>query len=204
VCSGKIDLKVAQQDIAKDWIAAYKKYFHTDQPLSQGRRSGRTSRIDNTPPNTSAPSGDPNGQVWVNTKSGVIWKQGSHYYGKTKEGKYMSLADALKAGYHKAGERKNNGSQPQTHWGHQRSHDFCDIKRRWKTDSHLRRWLSHDGQNGGNSNSANTGGKIKSVRQAGTELNLDFENGTTLTIPTTEATSSVMVRDKNGTMEYAD
>ncbi len=29
VCSGKLDLSTAQRDIATDWIAAYKKYFHT-------------------------------------------------------------------------------------------------------------------------------------------------------------------------------
>jgi hypothetical protein len=34
VCSGKLDLSTAQHDIATDWIAAYKKYFHTDRPLS--------------------------------------------------------------------------------------------------------------------------------------------------------------------------
>jgi Putative zinc-finger len=34
VCSGKLDLPTAQRDIATNWIAAYKKYFHTDKPLS--------------------------------------------------------------------------------------------------------------------------------------------------------------------------
>jgi len=33
VCEGKLDLATAQRDIATDWIAAYKKYFHTDRPL---------------------------------------------------------------------------------------------------------------------------------------------------------------------------
>jgi anti-sigma factor RsiW len=33
VCAGKLDLTTAQHDIATDWIAAYKKYFHTDRPL---------------------------------------------------------------------------------------------------------------------------------------------------------------------------
>jgi len=37
--------------------------------------------------------------VWVNTDSGVYHKEGSRYYGKTKTGKYMSEADAQKAGY---------------------------------------------------------------------------------------------------------
>lgn len=34
VCNGALDLATAQRDIAVDWIAAYKNYFHTDQPLS--------------------------------------------------------------------------------------------------------------------------------------------------------------------------
>jgi DNA uptake protein ComE-like DNA-binding protein len=42
------------------------------------------------------------GMVWVNTDSGVYHKEGSRYYGKTKNGKYMSEADALKAGYRPA------------------------------------------------------------------------------------------------------
>jgi hypothetical protein len=34
VCAGVLDLSTAQRDIATDWIAAYKKYFHTVGPLS--------------------------------------------------------------------------------------------------------------------------------------------------------------------------
>ena len=33
VCDGELDLATAQRDISRDWIAAYKKYFHTDRPL---------------------------------------------------------------------------------------------------------------------------------------------------------------------------
>jgi hypothetical protein len=33
ICQGRVDLATAQHDIATDWIAAYKKYFHTDRPL---------------------------------------------------------------------------------------------------------------------------------------------------------------------------
>jgi hypothetical protein len=33
VCDGSVDLVAAQHDISSDWIAAYKKYFHTDTPL---------------------------------------------------------------------------------------------------------------------------------------------------------------------------
>ena len=56
----------------------------------------------------------------------------------------------------------------------------------------------------GNANSASTGGTVKAVRQADTTLDLDFEDGGTLAITTAEATSSVMVRDQNHAMEYAD
>jgi DNA uptake protein ComE-like DNA-binding protein len=42
------------------------------------------------------------GMVWVNTDSGVFHKEGSRWYGKTKQGKFMTEADALKAGYQAA------------------------------------------------------------------------------------------------------
>ncbi|HXJ80477.1 MAG TPA: helix-hairpin-helix domain-containing protein [Candidatus Methylomirabilis sp.] len=44
------------------------------------------------------------GMVWVNTKSGVYHSEGDRWYGKTKEGKFMTEADAVKAGYHAAKE----------------------------------------------------------------------------------------------------
>ena len=34
VCEGRLELAVAQRDIAADWIAAYKKYFHASAPLT--------------------------------------------------------------------------------------------------------------------------------------------------------------------------
>ena len=43
VCAGELDLSTAQRDIATDWIAAYKKYFHTDRPLSLHSRSDSSS-----------------------------------------------------------------------------------------------------------------------------------------------------------------
>jgi hypothetical protein len=42
------------------------------------------------------------GMVWVNTDSGIYHKPGTRWYGKTKKGKYMTEADATKAGYHAA------------------------------------------------------------------------------------------------------
>ena len=41
------------------------------------------------------------GQVWVNTDTGVYHK-GGRWYGKTKQGKFLSEDDAKKAGYRAA------------------------------------------------------------------------------------------------------
>ncbi len=124
VRAGKVDLQTAQQEMARDWIAAYKKYV-SPEPLMDRRRRGmparstglamgdESARRDEDPDTETAPGtmasapaqtgpAAAEGQVWVNTKSGVIWKPGTAYYGKTKAGKYMSEADALAAGYHDA------------------------------------------------------------------------------------------------------
>jgi hypothetical protein len=49
-----------------------------------------------------------------------------------------------------------------------------------------------------------TGKKVKAVRQRVTEFDLDFADGTSAAITLAAETSSVMLRDKAGTMEYAD
>lgn len=45
------------------------------------------------------------GMVWVNLDSGIYHKEGSRWYGQTKNGKFMTAADAKKAGY-KPSKRK--------------------------------------------------------------------------------------------------
>jgi hypothetical protein len=45
------------------------------------------------------------GKVWVNTESGVYHKSGK-WYGATKQGKFMSEQDAVKAGYRAAKNEK--------------------------------------------------------------------------------------------------
>jgi hypothetical protein len=42
VCAGQLDLSTAQHDIATDWISAYRKYFHTQNPLSTRAASTST------------------------------------------------------------------------------------------------------------------------------------------------------------------
>ena len=68
-------------------------------PVKQARARHTPPKLD--PNATPAPGGGP-GMVWVNTKSNVYHQSTSRYYGKTKEGKYMSEKDAQAAGAHAA------------------------------------------------------------------------------------------------------
>jgi hypothetical protein len=51
---------------------------------------------------TAAVSGNPDAKVWVNTKSKVFHCPGTQWYGRTKNGEYMTEADAMKNGYRPA------------------------------------------------------------------------------------------------------
>ena len=42
------------------------------------------------------------GMVWVNLDTKVFHREGDRYYGNTKNGKFMTEADAVKAGYREA------------------------------------------------------------------------------------------------------
>src|SRR5579859_3860061 len=56
-------------------------------------RTSATSATAQKPPEKGA------GMVWVNIATGIYHKPGTRWYGKTKKGKYMLEADAIKAGY---------------------------------------------------------------------------------------------------------
>jgi len=92
VCAGKVDLQTAQHEIATDWIKAYQKYMAKTPP---------TAEVHGQP--QFAPETATESEVWVNTRSGKYFKPGSRYYGKTKEGKFMTEIDALDSGYLPAG-----------------------------------------------------------------------------------------------------
>jgi hypothetical protein len=91
VCAGQVDLKTAQREIASNWIEAYKKYTSEGPPASSGTETRSL-------PVNAAPN-----EVWVNARSGKCWKPPSRFYGKTKEGEFMSELGALDRGYSPAG-----------------------------------------------------------------------------------------------------
>ena len=90
-------------------------------PAEATNASGKSSAGPAAPPSSSAPTGAVktsstktsglqkstltanDSTVWVNTATGAYHKKGSRWYGKTKKGKYMTEADAIRAGYHAAG-----------------------------------------------------------------------------------------------------
>jgi hypothetical protein len=84
--------------------------YAQSQPQSPADANGRATptAADSATSSQSAtpqtPPANSSGMVWVNTDTGVYHKPGTRYYGKTKHGKYMLEADALKAGYHAAGK----------------------------------------------------------------------------------------------------
>jgi Helix-hairpin-helix motif len=75
--------------------------------------SAPTAKATDTSKASSAPAQVPpaKGMVWVNTSTGVFHYEGDRWYGKTKQGKFMTEADALKAGYRaaKEGAAKKSG-----------------------------------------------------------------------------------------------
>jgi len=121
ICSGQIDLKVAQQAIASNWIDAYKKYIG-DQPGSEAVNKGNLARnqpASSKESNTNRQSkANPNSSNTANyplpTSGAIIGNKNSHAYhlpgcsdydkiSPKNRVEFQSAKDAEAAGYHLAG-----------------------------------------------------------------------------------------------------
>src|SRR5262245_45441619 len=88
----------SQYDKIKDQIVARPSSAATP-PAAKAPASGTEAK---KPVPTAAAKAPAKGMVWVNLDSKVFHREGDRWYGKTKNGKFMTEADALKEGYREA------------------------------------------------------------------------------------------------------
>jgi hypothetical protein len=73
---------------------------HRERPSSDvDSSSSRSGGADRGTGGVSASPKSGIGKVWVNTSTGVYHHDGDVWYGKTKQGKYMTENEAIRAGY---------------------------------------------------------------------------------------------------------
>jgi hypothetical protein len=75
-------------------------------PVPSGALASSTGRASDSVKSGSVKAQRPptKGMVWANVKSGVFHREGDRWYGKTEQGKFLTEAEARKAGYRPAEE----------------------------------------------------------------------------------------------------
>jgi hypothetical protein len=100
ICKGKLDLKQAQDEIAKDWIGAYKKYIGP-LPGSAASAEAKPTAASAADGQQSDHGGCPASMPIKVSNSGIYHVPGGSFYARTTHVKacYATPADAEAAGY---------------------------------------------------------------------------------------------------------
>ena len=87
--------------VALAWTAVSALHGQSPQTSCSDKPQASAATPAVTPSPTTQQTDQPKGPglVWVNTDTRMYHKQGTRWYGKTRHGKYMLEADAIKAGY---------------------------------------------------------------------------------------------------------
>jgi competence protein ComEA len=95
---------LSKAGLTEKQIAKFESQVTVGKTASGAARTASEKTTPAAAPSDEIPARTPpaKGMVWVNTDSGIYHKEGDRWYGKTKEGKWMSQADADKAGYREA------------------------------------------------------------------------------------------------------
>jgi len=112
--------KISPQVTVSSSKTAWKSKSSSPASSSSASASAPASASSSAPPSTKASkpapmAGEPEeatyqpppskGMVWVNLDTKIFHREGDHWYGKTKHGKYMTEADAVKEGYRVSKEK---------------------------------------------------------------------------------------------------
>ena len=73
------------------------------------RKSSTSAAAGKSEPSVAYQAPPSKGMVWVNLETKVYHREGDRWYGRTKRGKYMSEADASRAGYRLSKEKDEPG-----------------------------------------------------------------------------------------------